>query len=111
MNRADLSNDMIDDDDDEIQDESKDTDEDMSRLLLEVTRYNKSAMEEKHVNYSVLKKILDEYLDSYIIMGYSPNGDDYILRKADSPKDRRALTHLAEELFTGQIRLTNGDDL
>ena len=61
--------------------------------------FSKKVMQQKE---RVLKTILSEYLDSFIIVGFGPNGEEYQMAHADSPVDSRALNDLFDSYYEGE---------
>lgn len=49
-----------------------------------VVRKRTKPLTEKQHNYNALKSVISEYLDSFIILGFDPEGNAYNMRFADS---------------------------
>lgn len=48
-------------------------------------------------NYEGLLSLISEYLDSFVLVGYSLEGNEVIITKCDSPRDSRALIALLDD--------------
>ena len=61
-------------------------------------RFEKSKRAKKK-EYEIVSRFLSEYLDSYIIIGFTTSAEDFAVMKYNNPMERRALTHLVDEFF------------
>jgi len=48
---------------------------------------------------TILKGIIEEYLNSFIVMGYTLEGERVILQSYNSPKDKDALMEFLKNVF------------
>lgn len=76
------------------------TEEEMKILAEELELTNRCAILERtrKKNFNILNTILSEYLDSFIILGYTAEGDEVICHKLKSSRDTRSLASLLEEI-------------
>jgi hypothetical protein len=51
---------------------------------------------------TILKGIIEEYLNSFIVMGYTLEGERVILQSYNSPKDKDALMEFLKNVFIQQ---------
>jgi hypothetical protein len=62
-------------------------------------RYQKSQKEKQH-EYEMVSRFLSEYLDNYVLLGFTTSSDEFVAMKYNNPLERRALTHLVDEFFS-----------
>lgn len=65
--------------------------------------FNKYLTEETKHDYETLAIILGEYLDSFVIVGYRPDGEMLSMRKYHNARDKMALEKTIQHLAMGQI--------
>lgn len=65
--------------------------------------YDRYVSDANKKDYEVLGNVLSEYMDSYLILGFKPNGNSVALRRTGSVKDRDALTALINRYVMGNI--------
>ena len=65
--------------------------------------FNKYLTEETKHDYETLAIILGEYLDSFVIVGYRPDGELLSMRKYHNARDKMALEKTIQHLAMGQI--------
>lgn len=53
-------------------------------------------------DYNLLKSVITEYLDSYILFGYNTNGERVIIQHAESARDRDAVMEFLKTIFIQQ---------
>lgn len=76
----------------------------LSSLFREVADPHTSYLEKEYKkDLNQLNLILSEYLDSYIILGFKPNGKEVLMKKIKNERDSKALERLLQGLITGQI--------
>lgn len=64
--------------------------------------------EEVRMNCASILALLGEFLDDFVVIGHDPKGWDFVMRKADTPKDIRALQSLLEDFADGNIKMSPG---
>lgn len=76
------------------------TDEDLAELEeeLEKTKKTASLSRVKKRDFSILDNVLSEYLDSYIVLGYSAENDEVVIHRIMSPRDSRAIASLLDDI-------------
>jgi|TARA_R110000787_G_scaffold336_8_gene1269 hypothetical protein len=74
--------------------------EELEELTEELKHTEESAILEpsKKKNFDMLSNILSEYLDSFIILGYTAEGDEVVFNKMITPRDSRSLQSLLDEI-------------
>lgn len=65
--------------------------------------YDRYVSDANKKDYEVLGNVLSEYMDSYLILGFKPNGNSVALRRTGSVKDRDALSALINRYIMGNI--------
>jgi len=65
--------------------------------------YDKYVSDSVKKDYDVLSNLLSEYLDSYLILGFKPDGNSVVLRRTASTRDRDALAALVGRYTMGHI--------
>jgi hypothetical protein len=58
---------------------------------------------------TILKGIIEEYLNSFIVLGYTIEGERVILQSYGSPKDKDALMEFLKNVFIQQHQGIDGD--
>jgi hypothetical protein len=53
-------------------------------------------------DFSLLKNIISEYMDCYLLFGYNINGDRVIIQKFNKPRDRDAIMEFLKTIFLKQ---------
>jgi hypothetical protein len=53
-------------------------------------------------DFSMLKDIIGEYLDSFLVLGYSMEGSRIVIQSFKSPKDRDAIVEFLKTVFIKQ---------
>ena len=75
------------------------TDEEMQDLVKDIEDLNDSGIiDSKKTNYESLNSVLGEYLDSYVLLGYTMVGDEVVCHRLKSTRDVRSLSSLMEEI-------------
>lgn len=87
----------------------------LQRALDKWVRENHSENKIQTRDYNILKSIITEYLDSYILIGYSDKGERYIVQHAESARDRDAIMEFLKTVFIQQqqnnfLEAENDDD-
>lgn len=67
-------------------------------------------IKEKKRNYDALTSRLEEMLDSYLVIGFDNNGNDYIVVKAPTPQDNLALNALIDRFVDGHFTSITSQD-
>ena len=81
----------------------------MDQLNDDIEFYSSRLKKENvKMNCAAIIGLLGEYLDDFVVLGHDPNGWDFIVRKADNPKDLRALTSLVEDYADGKVKMSPG---
>lgn len=67
-------------------------------------------------DYHLLKSVITEYLDSYILFGYNTDGERIIVQHANTARDRDAVMEFLKTIFIQQqqtnfLDTEEGDDL
>ena len=65
--------------------------------------HNKYLISETKSDYETLAMILGEYLDSFVILGYRPDGEMLSMRKYHNARDKMALEKTLQHMALGQI--------
>lgn len=71
--------------------------EEMNQLEKDV-KLTARAFKEKKTNISALTALLSEYLDSYILTGYSAEMDEVVVYRITSKRDARAIQSLIDDI-------------
>lgn len=53
-------------------------------------------------DFSILKDAITEYLDSFLVLGYSLDGDRIVIQHFKSPKDKDAIVEFMKNIFLKQ---------
>jgi hypothetical protein len=65
---------------------------------------------DKKRNYTAIAMGLEEYLDSYILIGFDSNGNDYVATKALTPLDIIGLNSLIQKVTGRSYDFDDDDD-
>ena len=71
-----------------------------------------SKIEER--DYQLLKSVVTEYLDSYLLMGYNTQGERILIQHATSAKDQDAIVEFLKNVFMShqqQLKFLDEEDL
>jgi hypothetical protein len=77
-------------------------DAELQRSLDKWTKENRTEQVIVERDFMVLKSLITEYLDSYILFGYNPAGERVIVQHANTPKDRDAVMEFLKTIFIQQ---------
>jgi hypothetical protein len=77
---------------------------------------NQSASKIEERDYHLLKSVITEYLDSYLLIGYNTIGDRILIQHAASAKDQDAIVEFLKNVFLShqqqtQMKFLDEDDL
>lgn len=88
------------------------TDEEIERLTaeLEITNTHATLNRSRKENLNVLNSILSEYLDAYMLVGYTAENDEVIAHKIMTSRDSRAITSLINDIKIGGMPHQDMDD-
>jgi hypothetical protein len=82
---------------------------------LEYTNNSASLNKVRQRNFEVLNTILSEYLDSYIVIGYTAENDEVVATKIINSRDARAIASLLDDVVINNMGPTDSslhdDDL
>lgn len=81
---------------------------------LEYTNNSASLNKVRQRNFEVLNTILSEYLDSYIVIGYTAENDEVVATKIINSRDARAIASLLDDVVINNMGPTESplnDDL
>ena len=53
-------------------------------------------------DFSILKDAITEYLDSFLVLGYSLDGERIVIQHFKSPKDKDAIVEFMKNIFLKQ---------
>lgn len=73
-------------------------------------RFEKSKQKKKK-EYEIISSFLSEFLDTYIILGFTASAEDFAVMKYNNPMERRALTHLVDEFFAVHFNEMNDHEM
>jgi hypothetical protein len=59
--------------------------------------------------YDTVRKFLDEYLDTYVIIGFDTAGDEFVMRHNRNPMEMRALNDILNEYFDNGNEMSDED--
>jgi hypothetical protein len=85
-------------------------DAELQRALDKWTKENRTEQVIVERDFMVLKSVITEYLDSYILFGYNPAGERVIVQHANTPKDRDAVMEFLKTIFIQQQQNNFLDD-
>lgn len=74
----------------------------LQQSLDEWTRKNQSENKIEERDYYLLKSVITEYLDSFMLFGYSMKGERIIVQHAQSPRDKDAIMEFLKTIFIQQ---------
>jgi hypothetical protein len=80
--------------------------EEEAKQLFEELELNEKFVQFENVkrkDFDTLNAILSEYLDSFIVMGYSTEGDEVICHKLKNSRDIRSLASLLDEMHVSNF--------
>lgn len=78
---------------------------------LELTNDLASLNVVRKSNFDVLNTILSEYLDSYVLIGYTAENDEVVARRIMNSRDSRAILSLLEDVSSGEFLRGESDEL
>ena len=71
-------------------------------------RQAQTALERKN-NYESVCRILEEYLNSYVILGFDTYGGEFVIINAKSDMEKRSISDLMKDFYTGRIIMMQAD--
>ncbi len=83
------------------------TEVELEELKAELSRINIKDTNTK-TNYEALQCLISEYLDSFILLGFTLDGEEVVTTKCDSFRDSRALNDLMNDFNEGMIIDSSG---
>lgn len=90
-------------------------DAELQRSLDKWIKENHSDNQTIERDYLLLKSVVTEYLDSYMLFGYNTQGERIIIQHANNPKDRDAIAEFLKTIFLQQQQSNfldmNGEDM
>jgi len=66
------------------------------------TKQNQTENKIEERDYFLLKSVITEYLDSYMLFGYNTKGERIIVQHANTPRDRDAVAEFLKTIFLQQ---------
>ena len=87
------------------------SEEELNELRGEMNRFTDEhrPLRLKRMNYNIIEGTLSEFLNSYVILGYDIEDDDFIIMNAPKLKDKRALYLLVKEFIEGNVKMINSE--
>lgn len=67
--------------------------------------HNKYLKDSAKEDLDQLVMILSEYMDSFTIMGYKPNGEEVVIRKSKNTRDKMAMDRIIHGFASGRYEL------
>jgi len=77
-------------------------DAELQRSLDKWIKENHSDNQNNERDYMLLKSVITEYLDCYMLFGYNTQGERIIVQHASTPKDRDAVLEFLKTIFMQQ---------
>jgi hypothetical protein len=77
-------------------------DAELQRALDKWIKDNHTESKIHHRDYHLLKSVITEYLDSYVLFGYNTEGERIIIQHAESARDRDAVMEFLKTIFIQQ---------
>lgn len=88
-------------------------DAELQRALDKWFKDNQSESKIQERDYLLLKSVITEYLDSYILLGYNTNGERILIQHAPAAKDQDAILEFLKNIFIqhqNQYKFLEEDD-
>lgn len=67
------------------------------------SEYDRYVAESRKVDYEVVNNILSEFIDTYLLLGFKPNGELFAMRKTITDKDKDAILSIIGRYIHGGI--------
>ena len=80
----------------------------IDNIIKQNDKITENKNKERLADYSNLLTINSEWLDSFIIMGYNPSGEEMVFSKAKHPQDFNALLMLLKKVFINHYMKSEG---
>lgn len=80
----------------------------MDALEQDVKRYDKPDISDRKASANSIVGVFGEFFDSYVIFAFDLEGNPFIMRKADTPKDMLAIEKLVTNYVDGEINMVRG---
>ena len=77
-------------------------DSELKNALDKWSKENNTELRIEERDYLLLKSVITEYLDSYVLFGYNTQGQRILIQHAELPKDRDALSEFQKNIFMQQ---------
>jgi len=77
-------------------------DAELRKSLDKWVRDNQDESQITERDYTLLKSVITEYLDSFMLFGYNTQGERIIIQHAKTPKDRDAVMEFLKTIFIQQ---------
>jgi hypothetical protein len=77
-------------------------DAELQRALDKWIKDNHTESKIHHRDYHLLKSVITEYLDSYVLFGYNTEGERIIIQHAENARDRDAVMEFLKTIFIQQ---------
>lgn len=84
--------------------------EEMEQLSKDIQKYG-DRKELKSISAPPIIGILGEFFESYMVFAYDSDGNQFLLRKVDNPRDMRAINGLIEDYIDHRIEMVHKDDV
>jgi hypothetical protein len=77
-------------------------DSELKNALDKWSKENNTELRVEERDYLLLKSLITEYLDSYVLFGYNTKGQRILIQHAELAKDRDALSEFQKNIFMQQ---------